>query len=112
MRKLLALTMVLLLVLCSTVTVWAYEPYEDPYEYEDSESQLTTVQAVLICLAIGAVLGGIVVLIMASQLKSVRKKGGAGDYVRSGSMRLHISSDLYLYQNTTRIAKPKEDSRK
>lgn len=60
----------------------------------------------LICLGIGAVIALIVVLVMASQHKSVRSQNQAGDYVRPGSFHLTQSLDLYLYHTTTRRPKP------
>lgn len=55
-----------------------------------------------ICLTVGLVIALIVTGIMRSQLKSVRRKQGAGDYARAGSMQLTHSGDLYLYRNVTR----------
>lgn len=64
----------------------------------------------LICLGIGAVVALIVVLILMAQLKSVRRKHGAGDYIRPGSLQMEQMLDLYLYQTTTRRAKPQSSS--
>lgn len=60
----------------------------------------------LICLGVGAVIGLIVVLVLASQHKNVRRKVQAGDYVKPGSFQLTQCLDLYLYQTTTRRRKP------
>ncbi len=60
----------------------------------------------LICLGVGAVIALIVVLVMASQHKNVRRKVQAGDYVKPGSFQLTQCLDLYLYQTTTRRRKP------
>ena len=64
----------------------------------------------LICLGIGAVVALIVVLILIAQLKSVRRKHAAGDYIRPGSLQMTQMLDLYLYQTTTRVAKPQSSS--
>ena len=64
----------------------------------------------LICLGIGAVVALIAVLIMMAQLKSVRSKHTAGDYVRPGSLQMTQVLDLYLYQITTRREKPQSSS--
>lgn len=81
---------------------------DDYYDdYEDTSPSLF--QGLLICLVIGAAVGGIVVLIMKSQLKSVRSQPGASSYVKPGSLQLSVCRDLYLYQNTTRRPKPKNN---
>lgn len=60
-------------------------------------------QNLIICFVIGLVAALIVTGVMRSQLKSVRKQMGAGDYTRAGSMQLTHSSDLFLYRNVTRV---------
>ena len=60
------------------------------------------VKSLLICLAIGFVTALIATGIMAAQLKSVRPKGSAADYVKSGSMQLTQAMDLYLYRHVDR----------
>lgn len=64
---------------------------------------------ILICLGIGLVVGLIVTGIMAAQLKSVRSKPAASDYVVSGSLKLTRSHDLFLYRNVRRTPKPKNN---
>ena len=65
---------------------------------------------ILICLVIGLVIALIVTGIMRSQLKSVRPKHTARDYVRSGSLQITGAFDLYLYSQVSRRAKPKQNS--
>lgn len=60
-------------------------------------------QNLLICLVVGLVVALIVTGIMRSQLKSVRKQTGAGDYTRAGSMQLTHRSDLFLYRTVSRV---------
>lgn len=67
-------------------------------------------EALLIALGIGLLVALIVTLIMKGQLRSVRFKHSASDYVRSGSLRLTQSHDLYLYRNVTRTPRPKNNS--
>lgn len=57
----------------------------------------------LICLVVGLVIALIVTGIMRSQLKSVRRQPGAGEYTKPGSMQLTHSSDLYLYRHVSRV---------
>lgn len=63
----------------------------------------------VICLAIGLVVGIITVSSMKGQLKTVRASNSAADYVRSGSLQLTSSRDIFLYVNRTRVAKPKNN---
>lgn len=56
----------------------------------------------LIALGVGLMIGLIAVLIMKAQLKSVRKQHQANVYMKSGSLRLTRSSDIYLYRNVSR----------
>lgn len=61
----------------------------------------------LISIIIGVVIGFIVVSALRSQLKSVSQQSGAGSYQVEGSLRLTASTDVFLYQNTTRIPRNK-----
>jgi len=79
------------------------------YDYGDYSEEPSLLQGIGICLVIGIVAGGIVVLIMMSQLKSVRSQSGASSYVKPGSLQLSVSRDMFLYQNTTRRPKPKDN---
>ncbi len=74
------------------------------------EDSVSPWKAPLICLGIGAVVALIVVLIMIAQLKSVRSKHTAADYVRPESLQMTQVLDLYLYHTTTRREKPKSSS--
>lgn len=60
---------------------------------------------ILICLVIGLAAGGITAGIMAGKNRSVRPKNSAADYVRSGSMVVSVSQDIYLYHHVTRTPK-------
>ena len=64
----------------------------------------------LICLVIGLAAGGITAGIMAGRNKSVRPKNSAADYVRSGSLQVTVSRDIYLYHHITRTPKPQNNS--
>ncbi len=61
-------------------------------------------------LIIGAVVGVIVALILKAQLKSVRKRYTAHEYVRAGSMNISKSADLFLYRTVNRTARQKSSS--
>ena len=64
----------------------------------------------LICLLIGLAAGGITAGIMAGLNRSVRPQNSAANYVRSGSMQVRVSRDIYLYHHITRIPKPQNNS--
>lgn len=67
-------------------------------------------KTILICAVIGIVVGLITVLVMRSQLKTVRTQGYAGNYVVDGSLNLTNSRDIYLYRNVTRRERPQSNS--
>ncbi len=79
----------------------AGEPYQAPFPW---------FTCLLIALALGFGIAGIVVLIFRGQLKSVAPKYTAGDYIKKGSLNVTVRRDLYLYHTTTRVAKPKNNS--
>lgn len=56
----------------------------------------------LVSVGIGVVAALIVLLVMRSQLKSVRRQNRAGNYVRPGSMNLRVRQDIYLYRTVSR----------
>ena len=61
--------------------------------------------------AIGAaVIALIVVLILKGQLKSVKMKSAASDYVVDGSLQLTQSNEFFLYHTISRVEKPKNNN--
>lgn len=79
-------------------------------EVSSGQSQKSYGRIIAICMAVGMIIGGIAVGVMAYQMKSVRMQGSASDYVRPGSMQLTNSRDIFLYSHVTRTAKPKNNS--
>ena len=59
----------------------------------------------------GALIGGITVGVMAAKHKTVRRQPAANSYVVQDSLHLTQQSDLFLYANTTRTARPKDNDR-
>ena len=55
-----------------------------------------------ILLIVGLGIGAIVAFALKAQMKSVRRKHGAANYVRDGSFQLTRVQDIYLYTTTTR----------
>ena len=68
-----------------------------------------TIGTILICLALGVLVGFLVAGALKAQLKTVRPENAAGNYVISGSLHLRINMDQYLYSNTTRVPRPKNN---
>lgn len=64
----------------------------------------------LICLILGLAAGGITAGILAGKNRSVRPQGSAANYVRSDSMRVTVSRDIFLYNTVTRTPKPQNNS--
>lgn len=62
---------------------------------------------VLICIGIGLILSLAIAGSFAARHKTVHHKGGASDYMRSGSFTLRRREDHYLYSNTTRVKRSK-----
>ena len=90
--------------------------YENDYEYEYEEegynSEFNIGKNVLIACVIGLVLSLIITGIMRSKMKSVRYERAARNYIKSGSMVVERSRDMYLYSHTTRMEKPKNNSKR
>ena len=72
--------------------------------------QTSTTVIKMIPLALMAVVGLIVALVLKGQLKSVRKQNQANTYVKPGSMRLTISRDIFLYSHVSRTRKANNSS--
>ena len=63
----------------------------------------------LMSILIGIAIGFVVVSVMKSQLKTVRRQSGAYNYLTSGSLHLRISTDQFLYENTSRTPRAKSN---
>jgi uncharacterized protein len=66
--------------------------------------------SLMISLFIGLAVGAIVTIILCAQLKTVRKQNRAHEYVKSGSMRVTVRNDIYLYRNVSRTRKESSSS--
>ena len=76
----------------------------------ESELSFPWLLNIVIAVAIGLIMGFIVVTSMKGKLNTVRFAQNAHNYVRDGSFNLEKSRDLYLYSTITRVAKPKNNS--
>ena len=89
-----------------------YEGFETFLEilprYLDEEKEAGS--GLFLSLAIGAVISGIVLLIMRSSMNSKKPQHSAETYLAEGSYHLRQHHDLFLYSNISKRAKPKENS--
>ena len=87
------------------------EPYEFLGGGSTAEREPTKpITKVIISLIISIIISFIVLGIMKSSLKSVSMQAKADSYVRSGSMNVTHSRDIYLYRTVSRTARPKSSS--
>jgi uncharacterized membrane protein len=66
---------------------------------------------VLGCLAIGAIISGITMMIVRSKLKSVRAERTACNYTRSGSFKSTNQRDTFLFRRITKVPLPRNNNR-
>ena len=82
----------------------------EPYDTGNMPQEPMSPVWILISLGIGLALGLIITGIMRSQVKTVRMKPDAADYMKKNSLNLTRCGDMFLYNQVSRTAKPKEDS--
>lgn len=70
-----------------------YDPEPDLGDY---------LRIVFVSLAIGAAVGGIVILIMRGQMNTARQQSGAASYLVNGSYDLKRHQDIFLYSRVSR----------
>lgn len=83
------------------------EPFSEAHPYKE---KMGLGLRLLISLIAGLVAAVIVLAVLFGQLRSVRTKREAQDYVRDGSFHVNRKRDLYLYSTVTRIKKEKPQS--
>lgn len=84
-------------------------PY-DSGNLPEKKKEFNFLKNALIALAIGIVMGLIVLFSLLGQLKSVAKKNSAADYQKAGSFKLRDSREIFLYKKTDRRTKPQNNS--
>ena len=83
----------------------------EPYDTGNlPEEEIPFYISFLIALVIGFVIALIVSLVMRSGMKTVHMKPDAADYMKKNSLNLTRCGDMFLYNQVSRTAKPKEDS--
>jgi uncharacterized protein len=73
------------------------------------EYKFPLLEYVGISLVFGAIVGLIVAGSMAAQLKTVRTKTNARDYLKEGSLNITRSRDFFLYSTVSRISRPQNN---
>ena len=82
-----------------------------PYDGDHiPKAPFNAVKCLLISMAIGLVIALIVTGSMKAKLKSVRMQSAAASYVKSNSMNITESRDMFLYHTVDRREKPKSGS--
>ena len=83
----------------------------EPYDVENlPEETVPFYMIFLISLVVGFVIALIVTGVMRSRMKTVHMKPDAADYMKKNSLNLTRCGDMFLYNQVSRTAKPKEDS--
>ena len=76
-----------------------------PYTHDNLPPKPLSVPATLIAIGAGLVIAYWIVDSMKKKLTSVAPKASATDYVRSGSLRVNKSRDVFLYRNVTKVVR-------
>lgn len=84
-----------------------YSDYNDEYYAEDESF---TASRIVIPVIFGLIVGLITVSSMKAQLKSVRSKPNASDYVKSGSLNINTSYEKFLFRNVTKTRRESSSS--
>lgn len=83
----------------------------DPFDVEDlPKEDFNYITSLLVSLGIGLVVAFIITGRMKGKLKTVRRQTEATDYVKTSSMKVTQSRDLFLYKHIDRHAKPQEST--
>lgn len=67
---------------------------------------------IAVSIAAGFVTAFVIVRSMKSKLKTVKMQAAAGNYLKTGSLNITQSNDIFLYSNVTKSAKPKNNDNK
>ena len=74
------------------------------------EDDVGTGFILLTALFAGAVIAGIIVLIMRASMNTRRPQHSAENYMTEGSYHLNVQQDLFLYSNVTKRPRPRNNS--
>lgn len=82
-----------------------------PYDVDHMPQEpFPWIGGLIMCMALGAIVGLIYILILRGQLKSVAPNESAADYMVKGSMHMTNSREFFLYRTVDRTARPQENS--
>ena len=82
-----------------------------PYDVDHMpEEPFPWIGGLIMCMALGAIVGLIYVLVLRGQLKSVAPNESAADYMVKGSMHVTGSREFFLYRTVSKTERPKENS--
>ena len=82
----------------------------NPFDTEDLPKEPLALFWIPISLIVGYVLAFLVVGSMRARLKTVRFQAAASSYLKTGSLNITESRDLFLYSTLSRTEKPKNNS--
>lgn len=82
-----------------------------PYSDSNRPRRKLALEWILLSAVIAVALAFLVTMLMKSQLKSVRFKDQAADYIKKGSFHLNRNEDIFLYSRVTRVPKPKDNDK-
>ena len=86
-------------------------PYvADNIPMTSTERRNAHITTAVVSLVLAFAIPGIVVFVWTRQLKSVKPKDFACEYIRRGSMMLNMQRDIFLYRNVTKVAKAQNNS--
>ena len=108
MKKITFFTYTTVVTVLATIFSLGISAYSDTY-YE-SEASLSISSCILIAVVVGLIAAIITVLVLRSQLKSVKRAKSAFQYVNYGSFLLTEKRDIYLYSTVSKNPKPKNNS--
>ncbi|MDD7642957.1 MAG: TPM domain-containing protein [bacterium] len=82
-----------------------------PYDMDHMPQEpFPWIGGLIMCMALGAIVGLIYILVLRGQLKSVAPNESASDYMVKGSMHVTNSREFFLYRTLSRHERPKENS--
>lgn len=87
-----------------------YESDNNTVTISGNTSDIFSIKWIATALIIGIVIGFIYVSHLKSQLKSVRRKAAASDYVVPGSFQLTQQRDIFMYADVKKTPKPKANN--
>lgn len=79
---------------------------------EKSSASKNPITGIIVCLAIGLLIGFISLSVMKSDMKTVRSKSNATDYKKKDSFKLNESTDTFLYKKLEKTPKPQNQAGK